>query len=74
MLEESNNCLCLTLPHYRFGLGNPELEQEMTFHQEQMIAGLDAFVVLASPPVTVCNATEIRESENFATETFVYFF
>lgn len=46
----------------------------MTFHQEQMIAGLDAFVVLASPPVTVCNATEIRESENFATETFVYFF
>lgn len=69
MLEESNNCLCLTLPHYRFGLGNSELEQEMTFHQE-----LDAFVVLASPPVTVCNATEIRESENFATETFVYFF
>lgn len=63
----------LTLPRYRFGLGNPELEQDMTFRQEQMKAGLDVSIVLASPPVTVCSATEIGESETFAAETFVYF-
>lgn len=72
MLQESDSCLCLTLPHDRFGLGNPELGLEVSCHQEQMIAGLDASITPASPLEVVCNATDIGKGETFVAETIVY--
>jgi len=60
------------VPHDRFGLGDPELRLEMSHHQKQMIAGLDASVIPASALEVVCNVTEVGKREAFVAETFVY--